>query len=113
MTREEILMKAQNGKDEREEQVTIQSYKTAGSVSFFIIAVMTLFVAVDGLLLESQRVYDSWNVLGLLLTPGMFYGFIFYVNQFIQLKNRKHILEAIPFALILGLALHLVLNIFM
>ena len=82
-------------------------------MSFFIIAVMALFVAVDGLLLESQRVYDSWNVLGLLLTPGMFYGFIFYVNQYIQLKDKNHIIEAVPFALVLGLALHLVLGIFM
>lgn len=91
------MKKAQGGKDEREQQLTIEAHKFAGTISILVTALLALAVVLDGYLLESARMYSFEAVAFLLIGIGGLNNFLFSVHQMITLKKKDRIPSVIVF----------------
>ena len=105
MKKEEILQLAQNGKDEREETMTIQAGKVAGRFSILFTCCLTLFVVIDGYILRSGREYDFLTVAWMLVAVGAIYNAIFSAYQVLKINKHTRIKALIVFGAVFVWAL--------
>lgn len=100
MNREEILAKAQKETDERELLIKNKAYRYASEVMTTIMAVLALFLVVDGYLLENVRQFSSMAfgtaIVGIYCVYlAVYEGYVAY-----HLKDKKTIVGVIAVVLV-------------
>ena len=91
MNREEILAKAQKETDERELTIKNKAYKYASEVMTTIVALIGLFCAVDGFLLENVREFGSTIIAMAVIMIALIYYTVYEGYVAYQLKEKKNI----------------------
>ena len=100
MNREEILAKAQKETDERELVIKNKAYKHASEAMTLVVAVLALYFAVDGYLLENIRQFGSAAISTALVGAYCVYGAVYEGYVGYQLKNKLNIAGGVFMALI-------------
>ena len=98
MNKETILQKAQREKDERELAVKVKAYELAGKITLAVIALVVLFVVIDGGILKSGRSFDYKAITALMVGAGVLYFSISDAYLFYGLKSKRKLFSAIFFA---------------
>lgn len=91
MNREEILAKAKKETDERELVIKNKAYKHASEVMTLVIAVMALYFAVDGYLLENVRQFSNMVIGTAMVGIYCIYGAVYEGYVGYHLKNKMSI----------------------
>ena len=89
MNREEILAKAQKETDERELVIKNNAYKHASQLMTAIVAILALYFAVDGYLLENVREIGSMILGTTMVGIYCIYGAVYQGYVGFHLKDKK------------------------
>lgn len=100
MNREEILAKAQKGTDERELLIKNKAYRWASEVMTAIMAVLALFLVVDGYFLENVRQFSSMAFGTAIVGIYCVYLAVYEACVGYHLKDKKSIYAVIVMGLV-------------
>lgn len=100
MNREEILAKAQKETDERELTVKNKAYRHASEVMTAMMAVLALYLVVDGYILENVRQFSSMTFGTGIVGIYCIYLAVYEAYVGYHLKDKKSIFGVISVLLI-------------